>query len=374
MSDSNTFSITHMPISMKEVRHGLFRIHWSFENRDQQEGVCKEMIQLYGTQSGRVYIFTYHLEIVLDKLRDKPYLFTVTVEETRNKDSSACETTVTNSTTPHQHQQLTETTFCPPSYISLPKSGLPIAVWIHIEENYKDEIHLWKTEESDKWIKKLRFSRSPEDITLWVDFGTITGSENKMINTMGKLAEMFRNQTLCDVQFNFISGQSVGAHVAILSAGSPVFAAMFQSTFVESLTRQVTITDIEVDIFKQLLVYMYTGSIPEMEEESVTLLFVAADKYGMETLKDVCADDLLEQLETENVIKMLVWSHFHSISKVFEGAMEILVDNYCELCFQPEWLDFTKNYPDLCVMATQRIAMATQRIVMSSQHPSSWMR
>ncbi|XP_046454671.1 uncharacterized protein LOC124202376 [Daphnia pulex] len=377
MTESSTFSITHMPISMKEVRHGLFRIHWNFENRDHQEGVCKEVIQLYGTQSGRGYIFTYHLEIVLDKLRDKPYLFTITVEESSNnsKESNDCETTVTNSTTrPQQHQQpLTETTFCPASYISLPKSGLPVAVWIHIEENYKDEIHLWKTEETDKWIKKLRFSRSPEDITLWVDFGTITGSENKMISTMGKLADMFRNQTLCDVQFNFIGGQSVGAHVAILSAGSPVFAAMFQSTFMESLTRQVMITDIEVDVFKQLLVYMYTGSIPELEEENVTLLFVAADKYGIETLKEVCADDLLEQLETENVIKMLVWSHFHSVAKVFEGAMEILVDNYCELCFQPEWLDFTKNYPDLCVMATQRIALATQRIVMSSQHPNPWM-
>lgn len=369
MSESDTFSMI-TPISMKEVRNGLFRIHWCFEKRDQQEGVHKEMIQLYGTQSGRVYIFTYHLEIVLDELRDKPYLFTVTVKET--KDTSICETTVASSNTPHQ---LNETTIRPtPRYIKLPKSGLPIAVWIHVEENYKEEIQLRKMEASDKWKKKLRFSRSPEDMTIWLDFGTITVGESKMINTMGKLAEMFQNQTLCDVQFHFIGGQSVGAHIAILSAGSPVFAAMFQSTFLESHTRQVTITDIEVDVFKQLLVYMYTGSIPEMEEENVTLLIAAADKYGMETLKDVCADDLIEQLETENVIKMLVWSHFHSIAKVFEGAMEIIVDNYCELCFQPEWLDFTKNYPDLCVMATQRIALATQtRIVMATQHPNPWL-
>jgi hypothetical protein len=41
-----------------------------------------------------------------------------------------------------------------------------------------------------------------------------------------------------------------------------------------------------------VLVYMYTGSISaEMEEENITLLFAAADKYGMETLKDVCADN-----------------------------------------------------------------------------------
>jgi hypothetical protein len=103
------------------------------------------------------------------------------------------------------------------------------------------------------------------------------------------------------------------------------------------------------------------------------LLFTAADKYDMDTLKDVCADDLFEQLETENVIKMLIWSHFHSIGKVFEGAMEILVDNYCVLCFQPEWLDFTKNYPDLCVLAIQRIAMATRPVVMATQHPNPWL-
>jgi hypothetical protein len=81
---------------------------------------------------------------------------------------------------------------------------------------------------------------------LWMDFGSNTVSEKK---TATRLSALFKNQFKCDVQFLFKDGhQSIGAHAAILSASSPVFAAMFQSDFVESKKRQVNIDNIEPKI------------------------------------------------------------------------------------------------------------------------------
>ncbi len=117
----------------------------------------------------------------------------------------------------------------------------------------------------------------PCSISIWIDFGTGTTRE-KNLDIMSKgLTEMFYNQHLCDVHFDFKDSQTVGAHVVILSAGSPVFSAMFRSEFLESQTKKVNIIDIEIEVFRQLLIYLYTGSSPKLAEENMTqLLFVAA--------------------------------------------------------------------------------------------------
>ncbi|EFX85970.1 hypothetical protein DAPPUDRAFT_45536 [Daphnia pulex] len=136
---------------------------------------------------------------------------------------------------------------------------------------------------------------------------------------------------------------------------------MFQKSFIESQTRQVNIDDIEMEVFRQLLIYLYSGDAPKLASDEVDvkttqLLFEVADKYAVETLKKECVNVLLKEVDAENVIKLLVWSNFHSITELFDGAMKVLVDNFRAISFQPEWLDFMKNFPDLCLVATQRMS------------------
>ncbi len=124
---------------------------------------------------------------------------------------------------------------------------------------------------------------------------------------INELEGMFVNQTLCDVHFQFEDGQSVGAHIVIFSAGRPVFSAMFHSGLLESKSRIVVIIDhIEFDVFRQLLIYLYTGMTPKVTEESITqLLFVASDKYGVEALKYECVHVLETLLKINNAIIIL---------------------------------------------------------------------
>jgi hypothetical protein len=123
-------------------------------------------------------------------------------------------------------------------------------------------------------------------IEFWIDFGTNEMNEKVVING---LSEMFHNQTLCDVKFMLKNSEEIGAHVAILTAGSPVFAAMLQSNFVETKTRTVNIADIEMDVFNEMLTYLYTGKAPNLLEINFTrLVYEVADKYGVKSLKDDC--------------------------------------------------------------------------------------
>ena len=109
------------------------------------------------------------------------------------------------------------------------------------------------------------------------------------LNHVDHLAELENYQTESDVQF-LVQGETIPSHTLILQGGSPVFAAMFEHDMTESSSRIVVINDIEPKVFRHLLRFLYTGNAPEVgdDENMVEPLFIAADKYQVDTLKDWC--------------------------------------------------------------------------------------
>ncbi|GBO20801.1 TD and POZ domain-containing protein 3 [Araneus ventricosus] len=84
-------------------------------------------------------------------------------------------------------------------------------------------------------------------------------------------------------------GVSIPAHNLILSARSPVFAAMFANPMKESRENEVEITDIDVSTIRALLIFMYTGKTSQLTASSVADLMFAADKYQLPGLKTACS-------------------------------------------------------------------------------------
>ena len=74
-------------------------------------------------------------------------------------------------------------------------------------------------------------------------------------------------------------------HKFILAARSPVFRAMFESDMIESRTGRVQIVDVEPEIFRQLLQFLYTGMLDKPVSKE---LGDAAEKYQVETLTSLC--------------------------------------------------------------------------------------
>jgi hypothetical protein len=230
----------------------------------------------------------------------------------------------------------------------------PLYMWCYCSGwDLTETYHLIKYNSVD-WNLTLMCDSPINGIILWIDFGTNTAVE---INILNGLEEMFNKQTNCDVHFQFQDLESIGAHANILSTGSPVFAAMFRSSYLESKSRIVIIDDIDPEVFKQLLIFLYTGKAPRLKEKNIVQpLYEVADKYEVVILKNECIKVLQTQLSTENAIDILVWSHFFSITNLLEIAMEFFLENSRELCSQPQWTSFMKNHPELCLQANQRMA------------------
>lgn len=319
--------------------------------RNRECGAFKEKFHLLGSQSGRIYNITYVLD--MSQKLNYSYDYDITLEET----SCSCNPSAveTNGSSVKQQeakrQKLDESSLLPMSQC---QNVPPVRIWLEYEEiNSTTNEELQYEEETNQWKFDSFCRRKPLGITLFMDFGSKEVGEKKIING---LVGMFFAQTFCDVQFQFKEGQSVGAHVVILSASSPVFSAMFQSGLSESQSQTVVIDDIEREVFRQMLIYLYTGRAPKLTEESITqLLFVASDKYGVEALKNECVNALKKELKINNAISFLVWAKFYSVPKLFNKAMKFVLQNCSKLSRQPEWMELIKNHPELCLEVTQRI-------------------
>ena len=93
------------------------------------------------------------------------------------------------------------------------------------------------------------------------------------------------NREMTDVMF-IVGEEAFGAHRSLLSARSPVFAAMFASEMKEAATGQVHIKDADPTTFQHFLKFLYTGMI---EPSSLNKeIFMVADKYQVETLMELC--------------------------------------------------------------------------------------
>ena len=90
------------------------------------------------------------------------------------------------------------------------------------------------------------------------------------------LQSLLENGTESDVVF-VVDGKEFQLHKAILSARSKVFAAMFESDLQEAKEGRAKIPDVSAEVFEQLLRYIYSGKIPDMDKFALELL-VAADK------------------------------------------------------------------------------------------------
>lgn len=328
-------------IGLDNMRSGLFRIHWILENVNTQEienvRIYRQKFQLCGSQSGRFYNITYEYNrrrgpgnIIVEETGCNRLSESKTPGEELNVQKISADDNRSAKVKVNQHK--------------------PMCMWIYLGAD-SSEIQL--TPNADKWEKAvLCFPNPPEVIILWVDFGTSRQSFEK--NIFKGLMGMFDKQCQCDVQFQFNDGEVIGAHAVVLSAVSPVFAAMFE----ESKERQVKIVvDIEVEVFRQLLIYLYSGNAPNLKNENITQkLFEVAAKYEVETLKGECVGALLERVTIDNAVQLLIWSTLHSIPELLEITIEYVAENFNVLCSRLEWIDLVKNQPGLCPLITKRLS------------------
>lgn len=107
------------------------------------------------------------------------------------------------------------------------------------------------------------------------------------------------------------------AHRGILSARSPVFAAMFASGMTESQLGTVRIKDVTPKAMQTLLSYMYTGSTEDTlswkSVRDIEDVIYAADKYAIAGLRDFIDKMMYTGCNNDNAMELLYLAQLHSL-------------------------------------------------------------
>ncbi|KAL6603677.1 hypothetical protein ACP70R_044038 [Stipagrostis hirtigluma subsp. patula] len=141
--------------------------------------------------------------------------------------------------------------------------------------------------------------------------------------------ELLQSQTGADVTFT-VSGESFAAHKLVLAARSPVFMAEFFGHMNERSSQCVQIEDMEADVFKAMLHFIYTDTAPELEgplEVVATMaqhLLAAADRYGLDRLKLICEGKLSGGIDVETAATILALAEQHNCSLLKAKCLEFI--------------------------------------------------
>ena len=127
-----------------------------------------------------------------------------------------------------------------------------------------------------------------------------------------------------------VKGKEIKAHKCILASGSDVFDTMFSIEMTEKKNNQVDITDIEFDVFQELLRYIYSGKVNDIQRVADDLV-VVSEKYGIKSLKIECENELIKKISIENCLHYLHLSDFIGTEKLEKNAIEFITDNFEQL-------------------------------------------
>jgi speckle-type POZ protein len=172
------------------------------------------------------------------------------------------------------------------------------------------------------------------------------------------LSTLVNDHPAADVLF-LVQGETFKTYSVLVKSASPKMAALLKnpdklSTSTEDQMdsfQTIVIDNIAPHIFRHLLSYIYTGTLPQLEQEVEGLLKVA-HTYEINDLKDLCEVILLRYVNLNSAIRYFILANVNDTPDLKEASLSYFVKEKEELWKRNEWKEFMKTHPDLFFHAT----------------------
>ncbi|VAI69284.1 unnamed protein product [Triticum turgidum subsp. durum] len=148
-----------------------------------------------------------------------------------------------------------------------------------------------------------------------------------------QLVEAIWNRETADVTIHLGDGETIAAHRWVLKARSPVLKAdlALASNNATADHLRLLVNDMDADVYKSLLRFIYTDSQPpELETASpknVERPLYAADRFQLEKLKLLCVEGLCKKIDASSVAAALALAEWHGCPTLREACWQFLVKN-----------------------------------------------
>lgn len=156
------------------------------------------------------------------------------------------------------------------------------------------------------------------------------------------LKHLLESDVGCDIVFQ-VGDETFKAHKLILAARSPVFRAQFFGLIGNPNMDKVELEDIEPSIFKAMLLFIYSDKLPDLREITgsssmststniMQHLLAAADRFGLDRLKQLCEAKLCEEVTADTLATTLSLADQHRCSQLKAICLKFAAANLGGAC------------------------------------------
>ena len=152
------------------------------------------------------------------------------------------------------------------------------------------------------------------------------------------LQRMRDDESSHDVVF-VVNGQRFQAHRCYVAAVSPVLRRMLTNGMKETSKRDIVLKELEVEPWKAVLDYMYTGQMNLSNVNKALEYLKCAHWLLMEELVDAITGFIERKLDKTNCFEILVAKDHPSLSRLRKMAMKTIAGNFHDLWCHSGFID-----------------------------------
>lgn len=167
------------------------------------------------------------------------------------------------------------------------------------------------------------------------DTATSSFVQDSKLKLSEEFEDLFTTKNWSDFTL-IVEGHELRAHKAVLGARCAVFAAMFSHDTQENISNCMCITDLDYETVEEMLLYIYTGKAPHLNSIADKLL-LAADKYGLEILKEMCIEYMIDHMTIEKAVKTYILADRLNADRLKSQTIEFIIDNNGEVIKTNDW-------------------------------------
>ena len=178
---------------------------------------------------------------------------------------------------------------------------------------------------------------------------------------------LFNDDKFSDVKF-LVGNVKFPAHKCVLSVRSPMLYAMFGTSGMRETREEVVVVeDVDADIFREVLRFIYTDecSLNILENMPIQLL-AAADKYQIVRLKCMCENRLFERMTVDDCADVLVAADMHNAAALYKRCLAFMTESaekVKEVMETDAFKHMTETRPKLMIAIMH--AMSEEDIIMT---------
>lgn len=134
---------------------------------------------------------------------------------------------------------------------------------------------------------------------------------------------------------------------------------MFRNILMESddieasLSKEtITLSEMKHDELETFLEFIYNGSLSDTKMmQHVRVLYLAADKYEIPHLQDLCRNHLIASMNTSNVFDVLELAKIHTDKILEHEVSDFIISHMDGISFSSKFMSFVESNPALAVQA-----------------------